>query len=143
TAAGAVWLDAKLLSPYQYWQYWRNTADSDVERFLKLFTELPLAEIARLSTLKGEEINEAKKVLATEATALLRGRAEAKEAADAARATFEEGGLAAALPTVEIARAALEKKIGVLSAYVQAGLVASTSEARRQIKGGGLKVNDA
>jgi tyrosyl-tRNA synthetase len=143
TAAGAVWLDAKLVSPYQYWQYWRNTADSDVERFLKLFTELPLDEIARLSALKGEEINEAKKVLATEATALLHGRAEAEKAADAARATFEEGGLAAALPTVEIARATLEKKIGVLSAYVQAGLVASTGEARRQIKGGGLKVNDA
>ena len=143
TAAGAVWLDAKMVSPYDYWQYWRNTADADVGRFLRLFTELPLDEIARLAALKGEEINEAKKVLATEATALLHGRTEAEKAAATARTTFEEGGLAESLPTVEIARAALEKKIGVLSAYVQAGLVTSTSEARRQIKGGGLKVNDA
>jgi tyrosyl-tRNA synthetase len=143
TAAGAVWLDPKLVGPYAYWQYWRNTADGDVERFLKLFTELPLDEIARLAALKGQEINEAKKVLATEATALLHGRADADEAAGTARTTFEEGGLGEALPTVEIKRAELEKTIGVLSAYVQAGLVASTSEARRQIKGGGLKVNDA
>ena len=143
TAAGAVWLDPHMVSPYAYWQYWRNTDDGDVERFLKLFTELPLDEIARLAALKGQEINEAKKVLATEATALLHGRANAEEAAKTARTTFEEGGLAEALPTVEIKRAELEKKIGVLSAYVQAGLVASTSEARRQIKGGGLKVNDA
>ena len=143
TAAGAVWLDAKMVSPYDYWQYWRNTADADVGRFLRLFTELPLDEIARLAALKGEEINEAKKVLATEVTALLHGRTEAEKAAATARTTFEEGGLAESLPTVEIARAALEKKIGVLSAYVQAGLVTSTSEARRQIKGGGLKVNDA
>jgi len=143
TAAGAVWLDPKMVSPYEYWQYWRNTADADVERFLKLFTELPLDEIAKLSALKGQELNEAKKALATEATALLHGRAAADEAAKAARATFEEGGLAEALPTVEIARGDLDKRIGVLSAFVQAGLVASTSEARRQIKGGGLKVNDA
>jgi tyrosyl-tRNA synthetase len=143
TAAGAVWLDANMVSPYEYWQYWRNADDGDVERFLKLFTEIPLEEIARLAALKGQEINEAKKVLATEATALLHGRAGADEAAKTARTTFEEGGLAEALPTIEIKRAELEKKIGVLSAYVQAGLVASTSEARRQIKGGGLKVNDA
>jgi tyrosyl-tRNA synthetase len=143
TAAGAVWLDANLLSPYEYWQYWRNTADGDVDRFLKLFTEISLDEIARLSALKGQEINEAKKVLATETTALLHGRAAAEKAAGTARTTFEEGGLAENLPTVEIKRAELERNIGVLSAYVQAGLVASTSEARRQIKGGGLKVNDA
>lgn len=143
TAAGAVWLDANLLSPYEYWQYWRNTADGDVDRFLKLFTEISLDEIARLAALKGQEINEAKKVLATEATALLHGRAAAEKAAGTARTTFEEGGLAENLPTVEIKRTELEKNIGVLSAYVQAGLVASTSEARRQIKGGGLKVNDA
>ena len=143
TAAGAVWLDPKMVSPYAYWQYWRNTDDGDVERFLKLFTEISLDEIARLAALKGQEINEAKKVLATEATALLHGRADADEAASTARTTFEEGGLSEALPTVEIKRAELEKKMGVLSAYVQAGLVASTSEARRQIKGGGLKVNDA
>jgi tyrosyl-tRNA synthetase len=143
TAAGAVWLDANLLSPYEYWQYWRNAADGDVDRFLKLFTELPLDEIARLAALKGQEINEAKKMLATETTALLHGRAAAEKAADTARTTFEEGGLAEDLPTVEIKRTELEKSVGVLSAYVQAGLVASTSEARRQIKGGGLKVNDA
>jgi len=143
TAAGAVWLDPNMVSPYAYWQFWRNTADSDVERFLKLFTELALDEIARLAALKGQEINEAKKVLASEATALLHGRPAAEEAAKAARTTFEEGGLAEALPTVEIKHAELAKKIGVLSAYVQAGLVSSTSEARRQIKGGGLKVNDA
>jgi len=143
TAAGAVWLDTKMVSPYEYWQYWRNTADGDVARFLKLFTEISLEEIGRLAALEGQEINEAKKVLATEATALLHGRAEAEKAAGAARTTFEEGGLAESLPTVEIARAALEQKIGVLSAYVQAGLVASTSEARRQVKGGGLRVNDA
>jgi tyrosyl-tRNA synthetase len=143
TAAGAVWLDANLLSPYEYWQYWRNAADGDVDRFLKLFTEISLDEIARLAALKGQEINEAKKMLATEATALLHGRAAAEKAAGTARTTFEEGGLADNLPTVEIKRAELEKNIGVLSAYVQTGLVASTSEARRQIKGGGLKVNDA
>jgi tyrosyl-tRNA synthetase len=143
TAVGAVWLDPKMVSPYEYWQYWRNTADADVERFLKLFTELPLDEIKRLAALHGQEINEAKKVLATEATALLHGRAAAEEAAEAARTTFEEGGLAEALPTVTIARGDLDKKIGVLSAFVQAGLVGSTSEARRQIKGGGLRVNDA
>ena len=103
TAAGAVWLNADLLSPYDYWQYWRNTEDGDVARFLKLFTVLPLDEIARLAALKGQEINEAKKVLATEATALVHGRAAADEAAETARRTFEEGALAETLPTVEIA----------------------------------------
>ena len=142
TAAGAVWLDAKLVSPYDYWQYWRNTEDGDVERFLKLFTELPLEEVARLAALRGQEINEAKKVLANEATALLHGKTAADGAADAARTTFEEGGLSESLPTIAIKKAELENKLGVLAAYVQAGLVASTSEARRQIKGGGLKVND-
>jgi tyrosyl-tRNA synthetase len=142
TATGAVWLDAKMVSPYDYWQYWRNTEDGDVERFLKLFTEFPLDEIARLATLKGQEINEAKKVLANEATALLHGRPAAEGAAKTAHTTFEEGGLSENLPTIEIKRADLEKNLGVLAAYVQAGLVASTSEARRLIKGGGLKVND-
>ncbi len=142
TTTGAVWLDAKMVSPYDYWQYWRNTEDGDVERFLKFFTELPLNEIERLAALKGQEINEAKKVLANEATALLHGKAAAEKAADTARTTFEEGGLSESLPTIEIDRAELEKNLGVLAAYVQAGLVASTSEARRQIKGGGLKVND-
>jgi tyrosyl-tRNA synthetase len=142
TAAGAVWLNADQLSPYDYWQFWRNTEDGDVERFLKLFTILPLAEIKRLGALKGAELNDAKKTLATEATALLHGRAAADQAADTARRTFEEGTLAETLPTIEIRRADLDKGLGILTANVEAGLVASTSDARRQIKGGGLKVND-
>ena len=142
TAAGAVWLNEAQLSAYNYWQYWRNTEDADVERFLKLFTILPLDEIARLSALQGAEINEAKKVLATEATALLHGRERAEAAAETARATFEEGALAQSLPTVEVKSAELKAGVGVLTAYVNAGLVASTSEARRQIKGGGVRVND-
>lgn len=143
TAAGAVWLDASLLSPYDYWQYWRNTEDGDVVRFLKLFTVLPLDEIERLALLKGGEINDAKKVLATEATALVHGRQAAEEAADTARKTFEEGTLAESLPTVEIQRSDLDHGLGVLTAFAEkAGLVASNGEARRQIKAGGLRVND-
>jgi tyrosyl-tRNA synthetase len=143
TAAGAVWLNADLVSPYDYWQYWRNTEDGDVARFLKLFTVLPLPEIARLAALKGQELNEAKKVLATEATALVHGREAAERAADTARRTFEEGTLAENLPTVEIARIDLDNGIGVLNAFAEkAGLVTSNGEARRQIKGGGLRVND-
>jgi len=143
TAAGAVWLNADLVSPYDYWQYWRNTEDGDVARFLKLFTVLPLDEIARLSALRGRELNEAKKVLATEAAAMVHGRAAAEEAAETARRTFEEGELADTLPTIEIDTADFDAGLGVLNAFVRAGLVASTSEARRQIKGGGLRVNDA
>ncbi len=142
TAAGAVWLNADLLSPYDYWQFWRNTEDGDVARFLKLFTVLPLDEIGRLAALKGQEINEAKKTLATEATAMVHGRAAADAAAETARRTFEEGTLAATLPTIELPRAEFEGGLGVLGAFVKAGLVASNGEARRQIKGGGLKVND-
>jgi tyrosyl-tRNA synthetase len=142
TAAGAVWLNADRVSPYDYWQYWRNTEDGDVARFLKLFTVLPLPEIAKLAALQGAELNEAKKVLATEATALVHGRAAADEAAGTARKTFEEGTLAENLPSVEIARAEMEN-LGVLLAFVRAGLVASNGEARRQIKAGGLRVNDA
>jgi tyrosyl-tRNA synthetase len=142
TAAGAVWLNADMVSPYDYWQYWRNTEDGDVVRFLKLFTVLPLDEIARLAALRGAEINEAKKVLATEATAMVHGRAAAEEAAATARKTFEEGALAQTLPTVEIA-GELEAGLGVLAAFHKAGLVASNGEARRQIKAGGLRVNDA
>ena len=142
TAGGAVWLDADLLSPYEYWQYWRNAGDADVERFLKLFTELPLDEIARLAALEGQEINLAKEVLATEATALLHGREAAEKAKETARTTFEQGALAVDLPTVELPRAKLEAGLPVANAFVEAGLVASTSEARRQIKGGGLRVND-
>jgi tyrosyl-tRNA synthetase len=143
TESGAVWLNAEMMRPYDYWQFWRNTEDGDVARMLKLFTELPLDEIARLGALAGHELNEGKKVLATEATALLHGRAAAQEAAETARRTFEEGALSESLPTVEITQAELEHGLGVLVAFVKAGLVASNGEARRQIKGGGLKVNDA
>ncbi len=144
TAAGAVWLNADLVSPYDYWQYWRNTEDGDVGRFLKLFTVLPLPEIAKLTALKDQEINEAKKVLATEATALVHGREAAEQAADTARRTFEEGTLDQNLPTVEIARADLDKGLGVLLAFSEkAKLVTSNGDARRQIKSGGLKVNGA
>lgn len=142
TAQGAVWLNADQFSPYDFWQYWRNTEDADVGKFLKLFTTLPMSEIKKLEALGGSEINEAKKVLATEATALLHGRDAANEAADTARRTFEEGALAESLPTVEIPRGELEAGLGVLNAFVKAGLVASNGEARRQIKGGGLRVND-
>jgi tyrosyl-tRNA synthetase len=138
TAAGAVWLNADLVSPYDYWQYWRNTEDGDVERFLKLFTVLPLGEIARLSALKDSEINEAKKVLATEATALVHGRIAADQAAETARKTFEEGAPAETLPTLEI-----ENGMGILNAAVATGAVSSTSEARRQIKSGGIRLNGA
>jgi tyrosyl-tRNA synthetase len=143
TAAGAVWLNADMLSPYDYWQYWRNTEDADVARFLKLFTFLPLDEISRLAALQGAEINEAKKTLATEATALIHGREAADQAAETARATFEEGALALSLPTITIGADEIAAGLGVLSAFVKAGLVASTGEARRQVKGGGLRVNDA
>ena len=142
TAAGAVWLNPDMVSPYDYWQFWRNTEDADVPRFLKLFTTLALGEIDRLASLEGQEINEAKKVLATEATAMVHGRAAAEAAAATARTTFEEGGLATTLPSVEIPAAELEAGIPVPTAFVRAGLVPSTSEARRQIKGGGLRVND-
>jgi tyrosyl-tRNA synthetase len=142
TAAGAVWLNEDRVSPYDYWQYWRNTEDADVVRFLKLFTVLPLDEIARLAALKGQEINEAKKVMATEATAMVHGRAAAEQAAETARRTFEEGALAESLPTIEIPRAELEAGLSILAGFVRAQLVASNGEARRQIKGGGLKVND-
>ncbi|MCB1541075.1 MAG: tyrosine--tRNA ligase [Rhodoblastus sp.] len=143
THAGAVWLEADMCSPWDYWQFWRNAEDADVARFLKLFTFLPMGEIARLSALGGAEINEAKKVLANEATALVHGREAAEQAAETARKTFEEGVAADTLPTVAISAAEMDAGVGVLTAFVQAGLVASTGEARRQIKGGGLRVNDA
>jgi len=142
TAAGAVWLNPDMLSPYDYWQYWRNAEDADVPRFLKLFTELPLPEIGKLAALEGAELNEAKKILATEATALVHGRDAADRAAATARTTFEQGQTSANLPSFEVARADLEKGLGVLTASVLAGFVQSTGEARRQIKGGGIKVND-
>jgi tyrosyl-tRNA synthetase len=142
TAQGAIWLNADQCSPYDFWQYWRNTEDADVERFLKLFTTLPLGEIEKLATLKGAEINEAKKALADAATTLLHGAVAAKTAAETARRTFEEGAIAENLPTIEVSHSELEAGTGVLSAFVKAGLVASNGEARRQIKGGGLRVND-
>ena len=142
TAAGAVWLNADMLAPYEYWQFWRNTEDADVTRFLKLFTVLPLDEIAKLGALKDAEINEAKKVLATEATAMVHGREAALAAAETARRTFEEGAIAEDLPSCEVGRGELDAGLGVLTAFVKAGLVASNGEARRQIKSGGLRVND-
>ncbi|SDN21024.1 tyrosyl-tRNA synthetase [Methylobacterium phyllostachyos] len=144
TAAGAVWLNPDMLKPYDYWQFWRNTEDADVARFLKLFTLLPMDEIARLAALAGAEINTAKTVLATEATALMHGREAAEAAAETARKTFVEGTLAADLPSVTVPAATLEAGLGVLTAFGPdiAKLVPSTSEARRQIKGGGLRVND-
>jgi tyrosyl-tRNA synthetase len=144
TASGAVWLNPDMLSPYDYWQFWRNADDADVGRFLRLFTTLPMDEIARLEALEDAGINDAKKILATEATALLHGREAAARAAETARRTFEQGALAENLPTVEVARSVLAAGLGVLTAFgpEYAKLVPSTSEARRQVKGGGLRVND-
>jgi tyrosyl-tRNA synthetase len=142
TAAGAVWLDADMLSVYDFWQYWRNTEDADVTRFLKLYTTLPLSEVERLGRLEGAEINDAKKVLATEITAMLHGREAAEKAEATARTTFEEGGLSQSLPTVEVPASALKDGIGILSLFVTAGLAASNSEARRHIQGGAVRLND-
>jgi tyrosyl-tRNA synthetase len=141
-AGGSIWLNADMMSPYDYWQYWRNVEDGDVGRFLKLFTLLPLGEVARLEALQGQEINEAKKVLATEATALVHGRDAAAQAEETARRTFEQGEAAETLPTIEVPSTELAAGLGVLTAFRRAKLVASTSEARRQISGGGLRVND-
>jgi tyrosyl-tRNA synthetase len=142
TAAGAVWLNEDQMPVYDYWQMWRNTEDADVGRFLKLFTTLPMSEISKLSALGGAEINEAKKTLATEATALLHGRAKAEAAAETARRTFEQGESAEGLPTIEVPAADIENELGILAAFVTSGLVKSNSEARRQIQAGGLRVND-
>ncbi len=142
SAKGAVWLNGDLYSPYDFWQYWRNTEDADVTRFLKIFTRLPLSEIARLAALGGSEINEAKKVLATETTAIVHGREAAEQAEETARKTFEEGALAETLPTVEVGKADLESGVGILSLFVTAGLAASNGEARRHIQGGAVRLND-
>jgi tyrosyl-tRNA synthetase len=142
SAAGAVWLNPDMLSAYDFWQYWRNTEDADVTRFLKLYTALPMDEIARLSKLAGSEVNEVKKILATEVTAMLHGREAAETAAETARRTFEEGALARDLPSVDIPRDELEAGIGVLALYVRAGLAASNGEARRHVKGGAVRIND-
>jgi tyrosyl-tRNA synthetase len=143
TASGAVWLNADRLSPYGYWQYWRNIEDADVGRFLKLFTVLPLAEIARLAALGGSEVNEAKKIFATEATALLHGREAADAAAETARKTFEEGAAGDELPVVKVARAEFDAGLGVLKTLVLAGFAASNGEARRHIKAGAVRINGA
>jgi tyrosyl-tRNA synthetase len=137
TANGAVWLNADMRTPYEYWQFWRNTEDADVGRFLKLFTTLPMAEIAKLEALGGAEINEAKKILANAATSLLHGQVAADEAGETARQTFEEGASAAGLPTISV-----QFPLGILQAIVAAGLANSNGEAKRAIQGGAIKVND-
>lgn len=142
TASGAVWLDPEMMSPYDFWQYWRNTEDADVGRFLKLYTTLPLDEVARLAALGGAEINEAKKILATEITAMLHGRSAAEQAAETARKTFEEGVTAEDLPSIELPRAELEAGVGILALFVKAGLAASNGEARRHVQGGAVRLND-
>ncbi|AYM62598.1 tyrosine--tRNA ligase [Agrobacterium fabrum] len=142
SASGAVWLNKDLLPVYDFWQYWRNTEDADVVRFAKLFTTLPMDEIARIATLGGSEINEAKKILATEVTAILHGRAAAEEAAETARKTFEEGALAENLPSIEVPTSELDAGVGVLSLIVRAGLASSNGEARRHVQGGAVKIND-
>jgi tyrosyl-tRNA synthetase len=139
TAAGAVWLNPDMLSPYDYWQYWRNVEDGDVGRFLKLYTELPLVEIERLTNLGGSEVNEAKKTLASEATALLHGKSAARQAAETARRTFEEGESAEGLPAITLD---LNAGVGLLQASVAAGFASSNSEARRAVQGGAVRVND-
>jgi tyrosyl-tRNA synthetase len=142
SANGAVWLNADMLSAYDFWQYWRNTEDADVGRFLKLYTTLPMQEIARLGTLGGAELNDVKKILATEVTAILHGRAAADQAAETARKTFEEGGVAENLPSVDVPASELEAGIGLLSLIVRAGLAASNGEARRHVQGGAVRIND-
>jgi tyrosyl-tRNA synthetase len=137
TAAGAVWLNADRVSSYDYWQFWRNTEDGDVGRFLRLFTDLSEVEVARLEKLQGAELNDAKKVLATEATAILHGRDAASAAEETARSAFEDGAMAAGLPTVT-----LTLPDGILNLAVAAGLAASNSEARKLITNNGLKLND-
>ena len=142
SASGAVWLNADMLSAYDFWQYWRNTEDADVSRFLKLYTTLPMDEIGRLSALAGSEINEVKKILATEVTAILHGREAANQAAETARKTFEEGGVAENLPSVDVPSLELDAGIGLLSLIVRAGLAASNGEARRHVQGGAVRIND-
>jgi len=142
TASGAVWLSDALLPAYDYWQYWRNTEDADVGRFMKLFTTLPLDEIARYEALEGAEMNEAKKVLANEATTLVHGSDAAELASLTARKTFEEGGAADSLPTINVGSAELDAGIGLLSLLVKAGLASSNGEARRHIRGGAIRIND-
>jgi tyrosyl-tRNA synthetase len=142
TEGGAVWLNADMFSPYDYWQYWRNTEDADVGLLLARFTKLPMDDVRRLAALGGAEINEAKKILATEATALLHGRVDAEKAAETARRTFEEGAAASGLPSITISRDEIEHGTSLLEAFTNAGLISSNGEGRRHIKAGALKVND-
>ncbi|MEP6357312.1 MAG: tyrosine--tRNA ligase [Hyphomicrobiales bacterium] len=142
TADGAIWLNKNRLSAYDYWQFWRNTEDADVERFLMRFTLLPMSEIKRLSALQGAEINEAKKILAFEATRIMRGQEAAKLAQETAEKTFEQGAIATNLPTIEVASSELDEGLGMLGLYVQSGLCSSNSDARRQVKGGAVRIND-
>ena len=142
SASGAVWLNGDLFSPYDFWQYFRNTEDADVGKWLKIFTRLPLDEIARLAVLQGNELNDAKKVLATEVTAIVHGRDAADKAAATAAATFEQGAIDLSLPTFEVSRVELKAGIGLLWALVTAGLAGSNGEARRAIQGGAIRVND-
>ena len=142
SASGAVWLNADMLGVYDFWQYWRNTEDADVERFLKLYTTLPMDEIAKLGALQGAELNDAKQVLATEVTALLHGREEAEKVAETARVTFAEGQTASDLPGITVPFAEIDAGAGLLGLLVQAELVKSNSDARRGIKGGAVRVND-
>jgi len=140
SVSGAVWLNADMRSPYDYWQFWRNTEDGDVGRFMRIFTDMPIAEIARLEKLQGVELNDAKKILSTEATAILHGRAAADAAAETARRTFEEGGTDEGLPTIEVPKG--EFPMGVLALAVKAQVASSNGEARRLIQNSGLKIND-
>ena len=142
SASGAVWLNADQLSVYDFWQYWRNTEDADVERFLKLYTVMPMDEISKLAALQGAELNDAKNILATEVTALLHGRQEADKAAETARLTFTEGQTAADLPSMTLSSVELDNGVGLLALMVQAELAKSNSEARRSVKAGAVKVND-
>ncbi len=142
TADGAVWLNDSMLSSYDYWQYWRNTEDDDIGRFMRLFTEIPLEEITRLEALEGQELNEAKKILATAATALAHGQDAALAAENTAKQTFEQGQTSTGLPTVDVSAQSLEAGMGLLTALVEAGLSASNGEARRLVRGGGVKIND-
>jgi len=142
TEGGAVWLNAEKCSPYDYYQYWRNTEDGDVGKFLRLFTELPISEIEKLEQLKGNEINEAKKILAFESTKLVHGEDNATKAAETARQTFEQGTASAGLPTITLPRAKLAEGIPVFLLLKDAGLAASSGDARRLITGGGAAVND-
>lgn len=139
---GAIWLDSDMLKPYDYWQYWRNTSDADVGKFLRLFTDLPLDAIAKLEQREGAEINEAKIILANEATKMLHGEQAAKDAEATAKKVFEQGGIGDDLPVVQIEKAKLDEGISISQLFTESGLTASNGEAKKLIQGGGAKIND-